>query len=247
LTLVILAPIASFIAGFVDAIAGGGGLITFPTLLFFNMPIGSVVGTNKMVSVCGTALASLTYYKNGLINKEIVKYAVPLVAIFSVLGAYTVISIPNEFLKPIVGLVLFGLCIYFFLKPKLGMNSQYVGYTTMQLLILLILMSTIGFYDGFFGPGTGMFMSYVFIKLLKMDFVNATANTKILNLTTNICSLIFFIILGKVEFYIAIPMSLANMLGGYLGAKSAIKSGNKFIRWIFLFMALALAIKYYYN
>ena len=108
-------------------------------------------------------------------------------------------------------------------------------------------MSTIGFYDGFFGPGTGMFMSYVFIKLLKMDFVNATANTKILNLTTNICSLIFFIILGKVEFYIAIPMSLANMLGGYLGAKSAIKSGNKFIRWIFLFMALALAIKYYYN
>jgi uncharacterized membrane protein YfcA len=243
ITTITIAALAAFSAGFFDAIAGGGGIITFPTLLMLGLPVSTTVGTGKLIASCGTSIATLTFLKAGQINKEIVRYALPFTSIFSLVGAALVLAISNEILKPLVTVLIFGLAVYMTFKPDLGSKSCYTSLTRNLKIGLIAGASVIGFYDGFFGPGTGMFLTYLMVRFLGLDFVSAAGNTKCLNLASNVVPLILFLKAGNIRYDLAIPMALANMLGGYLGARSAIEKGPKLVRIISIAMTLALSIK----
>jgi uncharacterized protein len=243
MAIVIISSLAAFVAGFVDAIAGGGGVITFPTLIMLGLPVRLIVGTNKLVSSCGTLIAAITFFKSGQVNKEIVKFALPFTCVSALIGAIVVLQVSNDFLKPLVAILVLTLAVYMTFKPQLGGTSAYGGLSSQIQITLAIGASVLGFYDGFFGPGTGMFLAYLMVRYINLDFINATGNTKCLNLASNLVPLAFFISIGNIRYDLAIPMAIANMLGGYLGAKFAIKNGPQLVRITSIVMALALVAK----
>jgi len=244
---IILASFAAFLAGFVDAIAGGGGVITFPTLLMLGLPVNLIVGTNKLVSSCGTLMASYTFWKKGAITKELLSFALPFTCLFALIGACKVLNVPNEFLKPVASILVFCLALYLCFRPNLGQTSTYTGLTRELKVILALGCGLLGFYDGFFGPGTGMFLSYLMVRFMGLDFTRATGNTKILNLASNLVPLGYFLTQGNILYQYGIPMAAANIAGGYIGANSAIKGGAKLIRKISIVMATTLALKMAYD
>lgn len=239
----LIASCASLLAGFVDAVAGGGGLITFPALMLMGLPISTVVGTNKLVGTAGSSMSAYTFIRRKQVNPELLTFGFPLACCGAVFGAYLVLQIPNEFLKPFIGVFLLLLALYFFLRPKMGIENNYSSLGRNSKYVFLSFVFFFGFYDGFFGPGTGMFLTFIFIRFLKLDFVKAAGNTKVLNFASNIASLLFFIAFGTVNFELGIPMAVCNLVGGRLGANYAIKRGSGFVRWIFLIMSLLLAAK----
>lgn len=239
----LLLVIASFVAGFVDAVAGGGGVITFPTLLYAGLPISEIVGTTKLINTAGTTVAAITFFKRGTLNREIIKLALGFTVIGSLIGAATVLSIPNDFLKPCVSTLVICVALYCYLRPSLGVESRYQGLNAKTSLFVIAAALLIGFYDGFFGPGTGIFLTFFFIRVIGCDFLHATANTKVLNCVSNLVPLVYFLSKGNIRFDIGVPMLCANLLGGYLGARAAIAKGSGFIKWIYLVMAMLTALK----
>lgn len=238
-----IACVAALAAGFVDAIAGGGGVITFPTLLLLNLPVSLVVGTNKLCNSFGTLAAALTFYRSGKLNSEILVRALPFTCIGSVIGAYLVLQIPNDFLRPVASILVLALAIYLAVRPSLGQSDNYSGLTDSSKRLLVVSALVLGFYDGFLGPGTGMFLAYVMVRWIGLDFVKAAGNTKVLNLASNLVPLAYFVSQGNIRYDLGIPMALANILGGYLGAHSAIKAGPKLVRTICIVMSTILAGK----
>jgi hypothetical protein len=240
---ILLLSLASLLAGFVDALAGGGGIITFPVFLFLGIPVSEIVATNKLVSVSGTTIAAATFLKKGLVQKEILKVALPFTVAGSLAGAITVLILPNDFLKPCVSVLIILVALYCFFRPAVGLEHTFCSMTQRNALLTQIAAFALGFYDGFFGPGTGIFLTFFLIKILGCDFLRATANTKVLNWTSNAVPLLYFLIFGSIRFDIGIPMLIANIAGGYLGAHTAIVKGSKFIKWIYLIMATLTGLK----
>ncbi|MBN8550242.1 MAG: TSUP family transporter [Deltaproteobacteria bacterium] len=240
---ILLLSVAAFVAGFVDAVAGGGGVVTFPVFLFLNLPVSQIVGTNKFVSTAGTLIATLTFFKKGKISPEILRLALPFSVAGALLGAVTVLLLPNEFLKPVVSVLIIGVALYCYIRPNLGAQHSYTGLTPRSSRLVCAAAFALAAYDGFFGPGTGIFLTFFFINVLKFDFVRAAGNTKALNLISNVVPLLYFLTQGTVRFDLAIPMALANIVGGYCGAHAAIRKGNSFVKWIYVTMALLTAGK----
>lgn len=239
---IIIAVLAAFISGFVDAIAGGGGIITFPVLLYLDMPVSLIVGTNKLAATFGTGMAFLTFYRHRRINPELVLPALPFTCIGALAGAWLVTILPNEFLKPFISTALFILAVYFFFRSRPAVRSERVfGRILVAAVCTAALL--IGFYDGFFGPGTGMFLTFVFVRIAGLDYIRSTGNTKVLNFGSNMMALLYFIWQGNVSYALGVPMAFAGLAGGWLGAKCAIRVGEGLVRWIFVIMALALAFK----
>jgi uncharacterized membrane protein YfcA len=158
-------------------------------------------------------------------------------------GAVSVLVLPNDFLKPIVSVLVIAVALYCYFRPAVGVNHLYGGLTKRTRVITQLAALGIGFYDGFFGPGTGIFLTFFFVKVLGCDFLRATANTKVLNWMSNIVPLVYFLTQGNVRFDLGIPMLIANIAGGYLGARTAISKGSSFIKWIYLIMAALTATK----
>ncbi|MEW6713234.1 MAG: TSUP family transporter, partial [Candidatus Riflebacteria bacterium] len=235
---ILILVIASLLAGFVDAVAGGGGVITFPAFILCGLPISEIVGTNKLVSVSGTSVAAMTFINRGMAQREVVFPALLFTGIGAVSGAAIVLKLPNEFLKPWVSVLVIFVAIYCYFRPELGADHNYSGLDATGHFSLWFAALALGFYDGFFGPGTGIILTFFFIRFLGCDYLRAGANTKILNWTSNIVSLVFFLTYGTVRFEIGIPMIFANVAGGYLGARTAIAKGSRFIKWIYLSMAV---------
>lgn len=231
------------IAGFVDAIAGGGGVVVVPMLLLANIPTEFVLGTNKLIGTTGTAMAVRSFFRGDKINRELVLLAIPCTAIGACLGVMSVSLIPSHLLKPLAATLTVLLAIYFFARPQLGLHETYTGVTPRVRLTLVGATSLIGFYDGLFGPGTGAFLTFLFVRIVGLDFVHAAANTKVLNLVSNVVALSLFIAKGAVLYSVGIPAALACMLGGYLGAHFAMRKGAGMVRWIFLVMAIAVVVK----
>lgn len=238
-----LLSLAALVAGFVDAIAGGGGVVTFPVFLYLGLPVSQIVGTNKLVSTAGTAVAVVTYIRKRLIQKELVLPALPFAFVGSLIGAVLVLRLPNDFLKPLVSILIVAVALYCFFRPSLGIEHKYDGISKRRLLLLLLSMLLIGAYDGFFGPGTGIFMTFFFVRVIGCDFLRSTANIKVINWTSNLASLLYFLTQGNIRFDLGVPMLLANMAGGYLGANTAIQKGSGFVKWIYIVMAAATALK----
>lgn len=233
----------AFMAAFVDAIAGGGGIISIPAFIMSGFPMHYALGTNKFGMSTGTFISTWRFYKNGKVDFDFLKYLIPCSLIGSVLGVLLVLRLDAEFLKPMIMVLLIVVGIYSFFSKSQGLVNEYEKADRQGILKGMLFALCLGFYDGFFGPGTGSFIIFGLVKLFKFDYVSASGNSKVLNLTSNFAALITFAINGKIAYLWAIPTALIMMLGGYLGSGIAIKGGAKFIKPVFVTMALIAAIK----
>jgi uncharacterized membrane protein YfcA len=236
--------LAAFSAGLVDAIAGGGGLIQLPALLI-GLPQAStveVLGTNKVASIFGTSASALTY-RRSVKTDAIFLATMALPAFFgSVLGALSASLIPTQSMRPIVFILLVGVAIYTWRKPDLGSIEILRHQKNKRFLISAVAGLVIGFYDGIFGPGTGSFLMLTLIYL-GFAFLSASAIAKVVNVSTNLGAITVFGINGAILWQVALVLAMANIVGGLLGARLAIRGGSTLIRKVFLFVTIALIIK----
>jgi len=238
---ILLLFFAGFSAGFVDAIAGGGGLISVPALLWAGLPPQVALGTNKMQAVWGTLMAVRKYAKAGLVTWAAVRLAVLVTFVFACLGSWTLTQVSNEVLKKIVPWMLLSIALYVLVSPGLGKTPAKARLGLAAFACLA--GSVLGFYDGFFGPGVGTFWTLACLSLLGLELTRATAFTKVVNLTSNMASLIIFVMYGRINYPIAAAMIAGQLIGGRLGASMAIKHGAPFIRVIFITVVFAMVIK----
>lgn len=239
----------AFLAGYIDAVVGGGGLIQLPALLI-NMPhvsLPTLLGTNKMAAFSGTSVAAYQYAKKVTFSYPLLFTVIAGAFIGSFSGAKVVSYLPVNYLKPMVLFILIGMAWYTFKKKDFGSAQKKPLPFVQQILVGLAIGLVIGFYDGFFGPGTGSFLVMSFVYFLGFDFLSASAYAKLVNCITNFGALVVFISHQNYMLFIAIGMGIANVLGSFLGAKTALKKGNKFIRQLFLLVVCILIIRYAYN
>jgi uncharacterized protein len=239
----------SFIAGFIDSVAGGGGLVQLPALLI-NLPnssIATIFGTNKIAGFSGTSIAAYRYSRKVSYN---FKLLVP-VSICAVIGGFTGAKILNYIdansLKPFILIILFIIAVYTAIKKDFGAIQTKSLPLKKQIVFGSLLGIIIGIYDGFFGPGTGSFLMLGFVLILGFEFIEASAYSKFVNAITNIGALVVFIRHGNFILGLAIIMALCNILGSLLGSHLAIKRGNNFIRVIFMFIVFIMIIRYGYD
>lgn len=235
--------LVGFTAAIVDSIAGGGGVITLPAYLAFGIPPQMSLGTNKFSGTASSLTSSLNYFRFGKINMSLLKYLIPFSLIGSALGVFTVLRIHQNTLRIVMIILIFFVGIYSLLSRRLGQKDHYKGYTLKTLLSGMFLAFSLGFYDGFFGPGTGSFLIFGLLKIYHFDFLNASGNSKMLNFISNITSLTLFAINGKIIYLYAIPVSIFMIFGAISGSKIAYKKGSRIIKPIFILMSLAVAIK----
>lgn len=228
-------------AGFVDAIAGGGGLLTVPALLAAGLPPQLALGTNKLQSSCGTALATFNYARAGLIEWKAWIPGIAMTVAASVAGALTAASADPSHLRKLIPIALVLLAAYTAFKPDLGAGTRPAR--MQRLPFSLILGLVLGFYDGFLGPGTGSFWMMACVLIQGLDLTAATGVTKVMNLSSNIGSLALFLLAGKVDFRIGLLMAAGQLIGAYAGSRVAIRQGPRLIRPVFLTVVLALAAK----
>lgn len=234
---------AAFIGAFVDAIAGGGGLITVPAYLFAGFPPHLALGTNKLSATFGSLSSTLEFFRQGKIHFGLVKYIIPCTFLGAILGVNSVLLLDQDLLTPLVSVMILAVGIYTFFKKDLGLVNTYSLKSRLQIVMGMIFGFVIGFYDGFFGPGTGSFLLFIFIKFFGMDFVNAGGNTKILNFVSNITSLVVFALAGKINFTIGLTAGVFSLLGSMIGTRVAIRRGASFVKPIFLIMSFAVFVK----
>jgi uncharacterized protein len=249
-TILVCMCMASFLAGFVDAIVGGGGLIQLPIgiVLLPQKPINVIVATLKLPAFFGTGFAAYQYAQKNNTYWRLLGLLMPLAAVAALCGSQLLTVVHNNFMKPILLVVLVLVAIYTFTKKDFGSAEQLPpstgkGFRWKAMAITLI----IGFYDGFIGPGTGSFLILAFITILGYDFLHASATAKLINLATNCGSIVLFILKGKIWWTLAIPMAVANSAGGILGAHLAISKGNQFIRKVFLVVVTATLLRFGYD
>jgi uncharacterized protein len=247
--IIIILCIAAFFAGFVDAVVGGGGLIQTPVALILlpNVPIASIIGTLKIPGITGTSVAAYQYLKNVVMNWKLLLIMAFFSFCFAFLGSQLLTVVSNNFMKPLLFVILILLAIYTFIKKDFGKQQHQSLPEKKMLFFGIIISSFIGFYDGFIGPGTGSFLVVAFITLLGFDFLHASANAKMVNIASNLGSILLFILKGKIIWLVALPMALCNAIGGWLGAKTAIKKGNDFIRVFFLIVVVGTLIRFGYD
>jgi len=239
----------AFLAGFIDSIVGGGGLIQTPAMLVFlpQVPIPTLFGTGKISGIAGTTSALLQYGRSVKINWSSILPAAISAFIFSFLGARAVSHIPTEALRPVVLVLLISVAIYTFIKKDLGALHAPKLTPAKEKLYAVLLGIAIGFYDGFFGPGTGSFLIFAFVGIFGFSFLAASASAKLVNVATNLSALAYFAYSGQILYHIGLPMALCNILGSQLGARLAIAKGSGFVRIFFLIIVSAIILKFAYD
>ncbi len=240
---IIIVCLAGFFGAVVDAIVGGGGLITTPALLAVGLPIHLALGTNKFASTMGTFSSSYHYYKSGNVNMKLLKYLLPFSAIGSAIGVFSVLALNPDFLRVLVIVLVFIIGGYTLIKKDLGLVDRFSGINKKKIKKGTMLAFPLGFYDGFFGPGTGSFIIFGLISIFGFDFKKASANAKLMNLTSNVVAFLLFLTHGKIMFQVAIPMAICMAIGAKVGAHLAIKKGAGFIKPVFILVSFALVIK----
>lgn len=248
ISLVILA-VLSFVAGFIDAVVGGGGLIQLPALLiqFPQTNLPTLFGTNKIAALSGTIIAAVQYAKKVKFNLALLLMISLFAYLASGAGAKIVSLLDVQMLKPIILVILIAIAIYTIFKKDLGAIQLKPISPKKQMIYGSFIGIVVGFYDGFFGPGTGSFLVLGFVLFLGMDFMHASAYAKIVNCITNLSALVVFIHQGNYLLNIAVLMGVSNIIGSYLGSHMAIKKGNAFIRNIFIFIVILMIIRYGYD
>jgi len=234
--------IASGFAGFVDAMAGGGGLIQLPALIVGlpNKELPLILGTNKVPSIFGTAAAARNYFKN-------IKPDIPLTLsmmgpafIGSMGGASLAAAVPKDFFRPFIVFLLVTVAIYTWVKPELGMNEN-LKYTHKKRLVIVALIGLlIGFYDGIFGPGTGTFLVFFLVSGIGYAFLKASGTAKLVNISTNAGAILSFQLTGHIWWQLGLLLAFANVTGAIIGSRLAIKGGSPLVRKVFLAVTFLL-------
>jgi uncharacterized protein len=229
---------AAGVAGFIDAIAGGGGLLTLPALLSLGLPPHLALGTNKGQSVFGATMSFATFWRKGLLQPKRILVGVSAGFTGSALGAFLQLHVPKEPLKPIVTALL-ALCVVLTFLPKPKQPRASLAHP----LAIPLMAFALGAYDGFFGPGTGTFLVIGFMLLASDSLLVASANAKVVNWASNLAAVLLFSYRGTVHWELALPMAGANALGAWLGVRAAVHVGDGLVRWCLRAIAAALVIK----
>ena len=239
----------AFCAGTIDAAVGGGGLIQIPALMgaFPQTAPATLFGTNKMASICGTASAAFSFVRRVKLQWSLFMVIAGFAFVSSFVGAVCVSKVPTQILKPIVLVLLIVIAIYTLMKKQFGQVHVDQKITPRLLMLAAIGSLAIGFYDGIFGPGTGSFFIFFFIRFLQVDFVHASALAKVGNFMTNLAALSFFIPTGHILLALGLMMATANIAGSLLGVRLALKYGSGFIRILFLILVSILICRLGYQ
>ncbi|MFK8181809.1 MAG: sulfite exporter TauE/SafE family protein [Phormidesmis sp.] len=247
------------VAGFVDAIAGGGGLIMLPGLLFAGLPVSSAIATNKLCGTFGALTSALKFAQGKQLDWRICAWMALPVVMGSYIGSRSIDRLPTAWAEPLVIVLIVAITAFVVLNPSFGMaqtkktleltlsgDSEHAqGHNVLlkQLALSIFAGAAIGFHDGFFGPGTGIFLVFSLLSIWPMDFLKATGTTKLLNFLANVTALITFALSGTIVYSVGIYGAVGVVTGSYLGASFATQKGAKFIRPIFVLVTTALVIK----
>ncbi|AOA57152.1 TSUP family transporter [Acinetobacter larvae] len=239
----------AFCAGAIDAAVGGGGLIQIPALMnaFPNISPATMLGTNKLAAISGTTSAAFSFVRRVKLSWKLLLVIAVCALISSYGGAACVALIPTSILKPLVLVLLIVIAVYTFTKKQFGQDHQAQPITSKVLVLAGVGSVLVGFYDGIFGPGTGSFFIFYFIRFLKVDFLHASALAKVANFMTNFAALSFFIPAGHVLLGYGLVMAVANVAGAICGVKMALKYGSGFIRILFLILVSVLICRLSYQ
>ncbi len=233
-----------FLAGFIDSIAGGGGLVSLPVYLIAGLPPHNAVATNKMSSTFGTCLSTVRFFRNGLINVKLVLPSVVAAVCGSSVGAHISMAIDADILRRVMIFIL-PVAAFFVLNKKLfhdgGEDAS--DFSARTVIIATAAAFLIGMYDGFYGPGTGTFLIIVFTVFARLNIKTANAHAKVINATTNMTALVIFLLNGKVLFPLGIFAALCNMAGNYVGSGLVMKKGAAIVRPMLIVVLILLFVK----
>ena len=238
--------LAAFVAGAIDAVVGGGGLIQIPALFAVHPgeSAATLFGTNKCASVMGTASATWRYARQVSMPWRTIMPAAIAAFALSYLGAAAVAWLPKNAIRPMILVLLIFAAVYTLKRKDFGLEHRPAHTGHRELVYALLLGGAIGFYDGFFGPGTGSFLIFLFIRFFGFDFLHASAGAKVVNVATNLAALAYFVPNGYVLPLLAAMMALSNVSGSLAGTWLALKYGSGFIRRVFLFVVGVLILKF---
>lgn len=241
--------LASLLAGFVDAIVGGGGLILVPALFaaYPSAQPASLLGSNKSASIWGTCLATYQYSQRVAMPWHVLLPAAAIGLLASFAGAWWVTVVSPEYLRKALPFVLSGVLVYTLAKKELGREHAPRFFGRAEVALAAAIGALVGFYDGFFGPGTGSFFVFLFVRVLGYDFLNASACAKLLNTATNFAALVLFAAKGHIWWQVGLTMAVCNVLGSYAGTHLALKHGAGFVRSVFIVVVSALILKTGYD
>lgn len=233
-------PLA-FLAGFIDAVAGGGGTITLPALLFMGLAPAQAVATNKLLAIFGAATSTYQYAKGGHLDRALLLRVVPLALLGSALGAYAVRFADPDSFRTLVGIVILAVGALVITNKRFGLESTYPGLTARTLALALPGVFIVGLYDGFLGPGTGTFLMLLF-ALIGMNLVSASGNARAVNFATNLGALGLFLAGGHIIWWLGLSMGVANALGAATGARMAMLKGSGFVKVIYAVIVMVVAV-----
>ncbi|MEU6930627.1 TSUP family transporter [Streptomyces sp. 2RAF24] len=249
LTTVVLLCLAALVAGWIDAVVGGGGLLLLPALLLGlpHLPAAQILGTNKAVAIVGTSGAAVTYVRKTPVQVgRAVRIGLAALA-GSMGGAFFAAGISSEVLRPVIMVVLVGVAAFVLFRPSFGTRAQgeeRPPLTRARIVTSIVVVGGgIGFYDGLFGPGTGTFLVLALSAVLHLDLVTASATAKIVNVCTNVGALAMFAYHGSVLWQLAAVMAVFNLTGGMIGARMALSKGSEFVRGVLLVVVFSLVAK----
>jgi uncharacterized membrane protein YfcA len=235
--------IFGFLAGAIDAMAGGGGLIQLPALFVFqpNLALGNILGCNKMASISGTSFALFRYNKVLNIQYKVLIGGIITAFIGSLFGAKIALEFNKDLFIPFIILALIIVFVYTLFKNESNITPQ--NRYKHKALIIALCCLLLGFYDGCIGPGTGSFILVMLLFFLPINYLEASAHAKIINISTNLAALCYFIPTGNINWYIAIPLAFSNILGSLVGSKFAIQKGSRWVKWVYCIVIIVLIIK----
>jgi uncharacterized membrane protein YfcA len=251
LTTAVLLCLAAAMAGWIDAVVGGGGLLLLPALLIglpADQPPTYALGTNKAVAVTGTSMAALTYARTAPLDLRRALRLAALAASASAGGAAFASAVDKEVLQPLIMVLLLAVAAFVVLRPRFGTAPAARTPSRRRVVAALLVVGVgIGFYDGLLGPGTGTFLVIGLVALLHLDMLTATATAKVVNVGTNLGALFVFSLAGTVLWQLAPLMAVFNMAGGWAGARMALKRGSGFVRVVLLVVVTALVARLGYD
>ena len=235
----------AFVAGMIDAAVGGGGLIQLPALFtgLPTQPAATLLGTNKFASMFGTSMSAWRYVRSVQIPWRPVLMAAAAAFVCSLAGATAVSLVSKDAVRPLILVLLIAMLAYTLIRKDFGSLHQPRHIGRRELAIAVAIGGAIGFYDGFFGPGTGSFLIFLFVRFFGLDFLRASAASKVVNLSTNVAALSFFIPAGHLLLAVAAPMAVANVAGAVVGTRLALRGGTALIRRLFVVLVVVLILR----
>lgn len=236
----------SFLAGFIDSIVGGGGLVQVPAffVLYPTLPVPYIIGTNRLASAVGTSMAAWTYSRTVKIPWRTVLYAGIGTSVMAYLGAQVQSLLPASVLKPVILLLIVAIAVYTFRKKDFGQTDTLLVEEADIPKWAIGIGCAMGFYNGLIGPGTGSLLVFCFVSLIGFSFLKASAVSKVVNVIADVSSLVFFFLNKYVLFHIALPMMVCNVAGAYLGSRMAVLRGNAFIRQVFIAVIVGIVLRF---